>query len=96
MALPIWSGAQVVETTVRNCAIESVVVYSDRAEVKRRVPINLEQGKNEVLICGFSTWTDRNSIRLDICYVLEFLTTLCYVCASNELQFKCRVLVHTF
>ncbi len=29
----------VVEAAVRDCAIESVVVYADRAQVKRKVPL---------------------------------------------------------
>ena len=50
LAFPGAGCVQVVETAVRDCAIESVVVYADRAEVKRRVPVNLAAGKNEVVV----------------------------------------------
>jgi len=56
-------NVQIVETSVRDCAVESVVVYADRAEVKRKVPVNLEAGKNEVVVHGLSTCIDKNSIR---------------------------------
>jgi len=63
LAFPDAACAQVVETAVRDCAIESVVVYADRAEVKRRVPVSLATGKNEVVVQGLSTCVDKNSIR---------------------------------
>ncbi len=53
----------VVEIPVKDCSVESVVVYSDRAEVKRRVSVNLEAGKNEVIVHSLSTCLDKNSIR---------------------------------
>lgn len=55
---------QVVESAVRECAIESVVVYSDRAEVKRAVPVYLAAGNNEVIIYDLTECVDKNSIRL--------------------------------
>ncbi len=48
---------------VRDCAIESVVVYADRAQVKRKVPVALATGRNEVVVYGLSDWVDQNSIR---------------------------------
>ena len=51
------------EIPVKDCSVESVVVYSDRAEVKRRVSVNLEAGKNEVIVHSLSTCLDKNSIR---------------------------------
>ena len=56
-------NVQIVEKPVRDCPVESVVVYADRAEVKRRVSVSLEAGKNEVVVQGLSTCVDKNSIR---------------------------------
>ena len=49
-ANPGSSVAQVVETGVGDCAIESVVIYQDRAEIKRAVPVHLTPGENEVIV----------------------------------------------
>ena len=57
------SAAQVVETAVGDCAIESVVVYQDRAEVKRAVPVHLYAGENEVIVFDLAECVDKNSIR---------------------------------
>ena len=57
------SVAQVVETGVGDCAIESVVVYRDRAEVKRAVPVHLITGENEVIVYDLAECVDKNSIR---------------------------------
>ena len=64
LAFPGAGSVQIVETAVRDCAIESVVVFGDRAEVKRRVPVSLTAGNNEVVVHGLSTCIDKNSIRL--------------------------------
>ena len=56
-------NVQVVEVGVRSCAVESVVVYSDRAEVKRAVPVTLLAGDNEVIIHDLPTCINQNSIR---------------------------------
>ena len=60
------SVAQVVETGVGDCAIESVVVYQDRAEVKRAVPVHLIPGENEVIIYDLAECVDKNSIRYNL------------------------------
>jgi len=78
----VKKGAETLETTVSNCAIDSVVVYTDRAEVKKRLTINLE-GKNGVLLHGFPSWIDKDSIRLDVCvytHVLNLFTIFMLVC----------------
>ena len=62
-AFPGISVAQVVETVVGDCAIESVVVYQDRAEVKRAVPVRLTPGENEVIVYDLAECVDKNSIR---------------------------------
>ena len=92
LAFPDAGCAQLVETAARDCAIESVVVYADRAEVKRRVPVSLAAGKNEVVVHGLSTCIDKNSIRsvdgkghLD-----SYLIILMYVWLCCD-QFICSV-----
>ena len=62
--LPKTKGVQTIETCVRDCAIESVVVYTDRAEVRRTVPVTLAAGENTVIVYGLSSCVDKNSIRL--------------------------------
>ena len=62
-AFPGSSAVQVVETAVGDCAIESVVVYQDRAEVKRVVPVHLYPGENELIIFDLAECVDKNSIR---------------------------------
>lgn len=56
-------NVQVVEVKVRDCAIESVVVYGDRAEVRRAVPVTLATGENEVIIYDLSVCVNENSLR---------------------------------
>lgn len=56
-----------VEKPVRDCTIESVVVFTDRAEVRRAVPVTLAAGENEVVIYGLSSCVDQNSIRFGTC-----------------------------
>ena len=73
LAFPGAGSVQIVETAVRDCAIESVVVFGDRAEVKRRVPVSLTAGNNEVVVHGLSTCIDKNSIRL----VHSYSTAVC-------------------
>ena len=58
---------KVITTSVRDCAIESVVVFADRAEVRRAVPVTLAAGENEVVIYGLSSCMDTNSIRFGMC-----------------------------
>ena len=59
------SAVQVVETAVGECAIESVVVYQDRAEVKRAVSIRLYAGENEVIVFDLAECVDKNSIKYE-------------------------------
>ena len=51
---------------MRGCAIQSVVVYCDRAEVKRVVHASLATGENEVLVTGLADCVDKNSIRYPV------------------------------
>ena len=52
-----------VEVGVRECAIHSVVIYQDRAEVKRVVPAKLAPGENQVVVNGLASCVDKNSVR---------------------------------
>ena len=51
------------QVAVGGCAIQSVVVYRDRAEVKRIVPASLAAGENEVIVTGLAECVDKNSVR---------------------------------
>ena len=62
-AFPGNSGVQVIETRVRDSSIESVVVYQDRAEVRRLLPVHLCAGENEVIVYDLVDCVDKNSIR---------------------------------
>ncbi|KAL5474815.1 hypothetical protein EMCRGX_G026832 [Ephydatia muelleri] len=53
------------EFAVRDCSIHSVVVYKDRAEVKRIIRAELLEGTNEVVISGLAETINRNSIRVE-------------------------------
>ena len=52
-----------VDVGVKDCAIRSVVVFKDRAEVKRVVSASLVAGENEIIIGGLAECVDKNSIR---------------------------------
>ena len=69
---------QLVKTAVKECAIESVVVYSDRAEVKRAIPVSLAAGENEVVVQNLAECVDTNSIR--------FVVKCAYLNLEWELQ----------
>ena len=51
------------EVELKKCSMDSVVVYKDRAEVKRNVTINIPAGESEVIIKGLSESIDGDSIR---------------------------------
>ena len=51
------------EVELKKCSMNSVVVYKDRAEVKRIVTINIPAGESEVIIKGLSESIDGDSIR---------------------------------
>ena len=52
-----------VEVGVRECSIHSVVVYQDRAEVKRVVPAHLAPGDNQVVVTGLASCINKDSVR---------------------------------
>ncbi len=42
---------------------ENVVVFTDRAEVKRMLKVKLEKGENELVISNVSNLIDQDSVR---------------------------------
>ena len=58
------SLVQRIVVPVKEAPLHSVVVYRDRAEVKRSVSVKLEAGENEVAVSGLAECVDKNSIRL--------------------------------
>ncbi len=68
LAFPGKSGVQVIETKVRDSPIDSVVVYQDRAEVKRRLSVYLATGENELIISDLTHCVDQNSVRWMYCF----------------------------
>uniref|UniRef100_A0A1X7VAE9 DUF4139 domain-containing protein n=1 Tax=Amphimedon queenslandica TaxID=400682 RepID=A0A1X7VAE9_AMPQE len=51
---------------IKSCSMHSVVVYKDRAEVRRNLPLRLEAGgETEVLLTGLSSSIDSDSIRVE-------------------------------
>ena len=51
------------EVSVTKCDIYSVVVYRDRAEVKRVIHAHLSPGNNKVIVNGLAAVVEANSIR---------------------------------
>lgn len=51
------------EVSVTKCEIYSVVVYRDRAEVRRVVHAHLSPGENKVIVNGLAQVVEANSIR---------------------------------
>ena len=51
------------EYSVKDCAIKSVIVYRDRAEVKRSLPVAIPGGECDVIFKGLPEVVDENSIR---------------------------------
>ncbi len=68
LAFPGTLGVQVIETKVRDSPIDSVVVYQDRAEVKRRLSVHLATGENELIISDLTDCVDQNSVRWVSCF----------------------------
>lgn len=48
----------------QDCPVLNVVVYQDKAEVKRSIQVDLtEAGENELIISAVVNTIDRNSVR---------------------------------
>ncbi len=63
LAFPGSSSVQVIETKVRDSPIDSVVVYQDRAEVRRMLRVELATGENELIISDLTHCIEQNSVR---------------------------------
>ena len=50
---------------IKNLPCEKVVVFVDKAEVKRSLKVKLETGENEIIISNVSNLIDQESIRVD-------------------------------
>ncbi|XP_019854214.1 PREDICTED: protein F37C4.5-like isoform X1 [Amphimedon queenslandica] len=55
------------EMNIKSCSLHSVVVYKDRAEVKRNVSVFLKAGETELKLTGLSKSVDSDSIRVEGC-----------------------------
>ena len=51
------------EYFVKECVITSVIVYRDRAEVKRSLSVTIPRGECDVIFKGLPEVVDSNSIR---------------------------------
>lgn len=73
---------------VRQCRIHSVVVYTDRAEVKRLVPAQLPSGESEVVIEGLSASINGDSIRWEekVCSLRGFCNHPTVHCRFHSLS----------
>lgn len=49
--------------TVHDCPVDKVVVYLDRAEVRRVVNATIKKGQNEIILKNLSSCIDEDSIR---------------------------------
>lgn len=52
-----------IKVLCQTCPVESVVVYQDRAEVRRSIKQTLAEGQNEVVIEGIVESVYQDSIR---------------------------------
>lgn len=51
------------ELSVKDCPIHSVVVYTDRAEVKKTVNVEISGGESTIVVKDLSEFVDGDSIR---------------------------------
>ena len=51
--------------SMKDLRCEKVVVFKDRAEVKRSIQTCLHKGENEIVITGVSSSVDRDSVRVE-------------------------------
>lgn len=48
---------------IASCKTESVVVYLDRAEVKRSLKIKIRAGENEIVLNELSQYINKDTVR---------------------------------
>ena len=68
---------------IKDCAVSGVVIYRDRAEVKRVVHVSLKGGESDIVITGLSEAVDGDSIRLVlsmVIYIIIMVTGLLLQC----------------
>ena len=58
------SRAPVAEYDAKDLEVGGVVVYPDRAEVKRMIRVSLKKGENDVMINQLPSVVDPKSLRL--------------------------------
>ena len=58
------SRAPVAEYDARDLEVGGVVVYADRAEVKRMIRVSLKKGENDVMVNQLPSVVDPKSLRL--------------------------------
>jgi uncharacterized protein (TIGR02231 family) len=68
---------------IKNLPCEKVVVYVDKAEVKRSLKVKLETGENEIIISNVSNLIDQESIRVD---GIGEATVLDVVCEKKHVE----------
>ena len=71
--------------SMKDLPCEKVVVFKDRAEVKRSVKTNLKKGENEIVINGVTNSIDRDSVRVE---GHGQATVLDVVCQSKHVEIE--------
>lgn len=69
--------------SMKDLKCEKVVVFKDRAEVKRTVETRLHQGENEIVLTGVTNSIDRDSVRVE---GQGKATVLDVVCQSRRVE----------
>ena len=67
------STSQMNPINIKDSAVSGVVIYRDRAEVKRVVPVSIKGGESDVVITGLSEAVDGDSIRLVLSMVIYYI-----------------------
>ncbi len=55
--------ANLQEFSMKSLTCEKVVVYTDRAEVKRTLKLKLNEGENEIVFSNVANFIDQESVR---------------------------------
>jgi len=58
-------NTHIIQLNAQNIPINSVTVFTDRAEVSRKFTVNIQPGYNEVQLENVAGSIDQNSIRVD-------------------------------
>ena len=68
---------------IKELSCKNVIVYTDRAEVRRVVKVKLEDGENEIVLSDVSNNIDEDSVRVE---GKGDVTVLDVVCQSKRVQ----------